>query len=152
MDNNGQFATFYVAGLYLGIEVFRVQEVNRYQAMTRVPLAPAVVSGLINLRGQIVTALDLRRRLELPDRPDDQYPTNVVVRVGEDAVSLLVDDVGDVIEVANDLLESAPATVTGVARELIRGVYKLDGALLLLLDLDKTVTVDEAPAPAEEAA
>lgn len=136
-----QFCTFYLDGLYLGVGVRQVQEVIRYQEMTRVPLAPNVVSGLINLRGQIVTAIDLRRRLGLPDRPADELPMNVVVRSDDGAVSLLVDEIGDVVEVDEDTFERAPETLRGVARELIRGVYKREGELLLVLDNNRATSV-----------
>lgn len=98
-----QYCTFYLDGLFLGVDVRKVQEVIRYQEMTRVPLAASVIQGLINLRGQIVTAVDLRRRLELNERPADQHPMNVVVRTEEGAVSLLVDEIGDVIETTEKL-------------------------------------------------
>jgi len=141
MEHEKQYCTFYVAGHYFGLEVLRVQEVIRYQQMTRVPLAPPVVRGLINLRGQIVTALDLRRRLELDDRPADQLPVNVVVQTDDGAVSLLVDEIGDVLDVEEKLFEPPPDTLTGTARELIRGAYKLNGRLMLLLDIDKALQV-----------
>jgi purine-binding chemotaxis protein CheW len=134
-----QFCTFYVDNLFLGIDVQQIQEVIRYQGMTRVPLAPAAVSGLINLRGQIVTAIDLRRRLDLPLRKPDESPMNVVVRDGENAVSLLVDRIGDVLEVDDDLFESPPSTVRSSARELIIGAYKLPDRLLLVLDTDRAL-------------
>ena len=91
MSVEQQFCTFCVDGLFFGVEVLKVQEVIRYQAMTPVPLAPAVVNGLINLRGQIVTAIDLRRALGLSDRPAGSLPMNVVVRTDDGVVSLLVD-------------------------------------------------------------
>jgi purine-binding chemotaxis protein CheW len=134
-----QFCTFFLEGLFFGIEVEKVQEVIRYQEMTRVPLAPSVVGGLINLRGQIVTAVDMRRRLGLSERPEDQLPMNVVVRTEDGAVSLLVDEIGDVLETEEESFERPPETVQGVARELIRGVYKLKGQLLLILDTDKAL-------------
>ncbi len=134
-----QFCTFFLEGLFFGIEVEKVQEVIRYQEMTRVPLAPSVVGGLINLRGQIVTAVDMRRRLGLSERPKDQLPMNVVVRTEDGAVSLLVDEIGDVLETEEESFERPPETVQGVARELIRGVYKLKGQLLLILDTDKAL-------------
>jgi purine-binding chemotaxis protein CheW len=132
-----QFCTFMVDGLYLGVEVHQVQEVLRFQEMTRVPLAPAVIAGLINLRGQIVTAIDLRTRLGLPERSEDALPMNVVVRTDESVMSLLVDEIGDVIDVGADVFEPTPRTLSGVARELVRGVYKLNGRLMLVLDIDK---------------
>jgi purine-binding chemotaxis protein CheW len=137
-----QFSTFYLDKLLFGVEVGKVQEVIRYQEMTRVPLASSVVTGLINLRGQIVTALDLRRRLELPQREAERLPMNVVVRSGEEAVSLLVDEIGDVLEVEDETFEQPPETLQGVARQLIRGAYKLKDRLLLILDTEKTVTLN----------
>src|SRR4051794_1631933 len=139
MGDEQQFCTFYVDGHYFGVDVLKVQEIIRYQEMTRVPLAPPEVLGLINLRGQIVTAIDLRRRLELRDRPADQLPLNVVVRTDDGAVSLLVDEIGDVLEVSEKLFERPPETLRGTARELIRGAYKLPDRLLLILDTERTV-------------
>ena len=144
MTNTKQFCTFFVNGLFFGIEVLKVQEVIRYQGMTRVPLAPATIQGLINLRGQIVTAVDLRRRLELPAREDEQLPMNVVVRSDDGAISLLVDEIGDVVEIQDDIYEHPPETLKGVARDLVTGVYKLKDRLLLILDTEKTVDLNAA--------
>lgn len=134
-----QYCTFYLDGQYFGLDVLQVQEIIRYQEMTRVPLGHPVVRGLINLRGQIVTAIDLRRRLELTERPTDQLPVNVVVQTDDGAVSLLVDEIGDVIEVPDSLFERPPETLQGIARELIRGVCKLPERMLLILDTQRTV-------------
>lgn len=134
-----QYGTFTIDNHLFGIEVSRIQEVIRSQRMTRVPLAPAVVGGLINLRGEIVTAIDLRRRLELPPRPDGVEPMNVVVRTRDGAVSLLVDEIGDVLDVSDETFEVPPGTVEGIALALIRGAHKLDGRLLLVLDTDRTI-------------
>ena len=134
-----QLTTFHLDKFLFGVEVSQVQEIIRYQEMTRVPLAPAMVVGLINLRGQIVTAIDLRRRLELADRPAGRLPANVIVRAGDEAVSLLVDEIGDVLEVEEEVFERSPETLQGIARELIQGAYKLKERLLLVLDTDKTV-------------
>jgi len=141
MSERQQFSTFFVDHLYFGIEVEKVQEVLRYQEMTRVPLAPPVVRGLINLRGQIVTALDLRRRLDLNERADGQLPMNVVVRTGDGGVSLLVDEIGDVVEVDEGTFERPPDTLNARARELIRGVHKLKGRLMHVLDTEKAIDV-----------
>lgn len=137
-----QLSTFFLDGLFFGIPVLNVQEVLRFQHMTPVPLAPRVVSGLINLRGQIVTAIDLRRRLHLPERPEGQDPMNVVTRTEDGAVSLLVDEIGDVIDVLDDDFESSPENVSDAIRGLIEGVYKLDKKLLLVLDVEKTVDLE----------
>jgi purine-binding chemotaxis protein CheW len=141
MSDSHQYCTFFADGHYFGLDVLKVQEIIRYQEMTGVPLAPPVVRGLINLRGQIVTALDLRRRLELRDRPADQLPVNVVVHTDDGAVSLLVDEIGDVMEVSEQAFERTPATLEGTARELIRGAYKLEDRLLLILDVERTVNL-----------
>ncbi len=144
MSARKQFSTFFLDGLFFGVEVENVQEVIRYQAMTRVPLAPPEVRGLINLRGQIVMALDLRRRLHLTDRPKDALPMNVVVRDDESALSLLVDEIGDVLEVDESAFERPPDTLQGSVRELILGAYKLKDRLLLTLDIAKIVRVGVA--------
>lgn len=141
MNEKKQFATFWADGLLFGVDVTRVQEVIRYQTMTAVPLSNDVVSGLINLRGQIVTALDLRRRLALKPRASDKSPMNVIVRTDDGAVSLLVDEIGDVLHVSEESWERAPATLDGPARELIIGAYKLADRLLLVLDADKTTSI-----------
>lgn len=138
-----QFSTFYLDGLYFGVEVLQVQEVIRYQKMTRVPLAPDAVEGLINLRGHIVTAIDLRRRVGLSPRAADDLPMNVVVRTDEGALSLLVDSIGDVVEVQDEQFEAVPETVKGRVADLVRGVYKLEGRLLLILDVERAVMVDD---------
>jgi purine-binding chemotaxis protein CheW len=141
MTDNRQFCTFYLDQLFFGVEVHKVQEVIRYQEMTRVPLASGVVRGPINLRGQIVTAIDLRRRLELTERPADCLPMNVVVRTDEGPMSLLVDEIGDFVEVEQDTFERPPETLHSIARELIRGAFKLKDQLLLTLDTEKAVQV-----------
>ena len=146
MSTANQYCTFYVEGLFFGVEVLRVQEVIRFQEMTPVPLASHVVSGLINLRGQIVTAIDLRRRLGLPDRDSSELPMNVVIRTDDGAVSLLVDQIGDVLEVDTDSYERPPETLSGVARQLVLGVYKLKDNLLLILNTDQTVDLLEKTA------
>jgi purine-binding chemotaxis protein CheW len=139
-----QFCTFFLNELYFGVEVLRVQEVLRSQPMTHVPLAPPAVRGLINLRGQIVTALDLRARLELPERIDGEPSMNVVIRSEDGAVSLLVDEIGDVVEISDDMFERPPDSLQGTARELVRGVYKLKDRLLLVLDTDRTAGLSGA--------
>lgn len=146
MAEEKQCCTFFLDGLFFGVGVQKVQEVIRFQEMTRVPQAPPVVGGLINLRGQIVTALDLRRRLELREREAGQRPMNVVVRTDDGVVSLLVDEIGDVVEVDQESFEPPPETLRGVARELVLGVYKLKDRLLLLLDTERVVNLDTSGA------
>lgn len=142
MSAERQYCTFVLGDLFLGIEVLQVQEVIRPQAVTRVPLGPKAVRGLINLRGQIVTAIELRERLGLPPRPATQDAMNVVVRTDEGAVSLLVDEIGDVIEVEDDQREVLPETLPPAARGLILGVYKLPSQLMLVLDLNAVLGLE----------
>ena len=147
MANSRQFCTFYLARLLFGVELDQVQEVIRYLELTDVPLAPSVIAGLLNLRGQIVTAVDLRRQLELDDRPADALPMNVVVRTADGPVSMLVDEIGDVVEVEEATFEPAPETLQGRLRTLILGVHKLDKHLMHVLDTSKACQV-EAQRPA----
>jgi purine-binding chemotaxis protein CheW len=136
---SGQLATFRLDGDLYGVEVEHVQEVLRSQQLTRVPLAPSAVAGLINLRGQVVTAIELRERLGRPPRPEGTDAVVIVVRLHGEAVSLLVDSIADVVDVDAADFESPPDTLEGSARDLIRGAYKLDGKLLLALDVQKVV-------------
>ena len=138
-QTSGQFSTFFVADMFFGVDVLHVQEVLRFQQMTAVPQAPDVIEGLINLRGQIVTAIDMRRRLHLPTRAADQTPMNIVVRTMDGAVSLLVDEIGDVLQMDASTYERPPDNLDPGARGLIRGVYKLKDRLLLVLDEERTV-------------
>jgi len=137
--NTQQFCTFFLKDQFFGVPVQQVQEVIRYQEMTRVPLVPPVIRGLINLRGQIVMAVDLRRRFGMEERLESELPMNVVVRTDDGAVSFLVDEIGDVLEVGEDSFESPPETLRGPARELVQGVYRLQERLMLVLDTERAV-------------
>jgi len=140
-----QFCTFKVDGLLFGVAVAGVQEVLRYQDMTGVPRAPEAVHGLINLRGQIVTALDLRCRLGMAPRAEETLPMNVIVRSRGEVVSLLVDEIGDVIDTAGLESEPAPANLPSRVQEVVRGVLPLPDGILLVLDADRAVDVSSAP-------
>jgi purine-binding chemotaxis protein CheW len=132
-------ATFYLDRFWFGVDVDRVQEVIRYQEITRVPLAPETVRGLINLRGQIVTALDLRQRLGLLDSPRDEPPVNLVVRVAGEIVSLLVDEIGDIVTVEREALEPPPENLAKELRPLVQGVCRLEDRCLIILDSERAV-------------
>ena len=136
----GQLATFWLDGDLYGVEVAHVQEVLKSQGLTRVPLAPTAVAGLINLRGQVVTAIELRERLGRPPRPEGTDAVVIVVRLHGEAVSLLVDSIADVVDVDANDFEAPPDTLEGQARDLIRGAYKLRGSLLLALDVQKALS------------
>jgi purine-binding chemotaxis protein CheW len=151
MAQPSQFCTFFLDHLMFGVELKGVQEVIRELQMTPVPLAPAVVSGLMNLRGQLVTAVDLRRRLELGAAKEGMQPMNVVVRSQDGAVSLLVDEIGDVVEVEEASFERPPETLQGKVRSMILGVHKLDDRLLHVLDIEKACQVGEGGETASQA-
>jgi len=133
------FCTFSLGAQQFGVAVEKVQEVIPFQEMTPVPLAPPEVMGLLNLRGQIVVAIDLRRRLGLPIAPPGRRPMNVVVRSEDGAVSLLVDEVGEVVDAGEETFEAPPDTLRIAERDLIRGAHKLEQGLLLILDTDRAV-------------
>ncbi|OJV80685.1 MAG: chemotaxis protein CheW [Cellulomonas sp. 73-92] len=131
-----QFVTFQVADCLYGIDVTGVQEVLPPQPRTPTPLAPPTVAGLVNLRGQVVLAVDLRKRLALPPREDDE-PMMVVVRVGSETVSLLVDRIGEVVTVGPESFAEPPETLPVALRALVRGAHRLPDRLLLVLDVDQ---------------
>lgn len=143
MAQTQQFCTFYLNKYLFGIELLKVQEVIQRLELTEVPLAPLVVRGLMNLRGQIVMGIDLRRQLEFPDGPEDMVPMNVVVRTGEESISLLVDEIGDVVEVGEDTFEPPPETLQGKVRTVILGVHKLEKRLMHVLDTERACALEE---------
>lgn len=136
-----QFATFNVGTLFFGIDVHDVQEIIRFQALTGVPLADSVVRGLINLRGQIITAIDLRRRMKVVENIAESDSMNIVVQTDQEKVSLIVDSVGDVLEVSAEAFEAVPPAVKTDVRALVTGVYKLPDKLMLVLNTKSAVTL-----------
>ncbi|MBO3459345.1 chemotaxis protein CheW [Aetokthonos hydrillicola Thurmond2011] len=145
-----QFCTFFLNGIYLGINVQNVQEVIRSQEITRVPLAPSDICGLINLRGKIVTVIDLKSSLEMnncdfpsvSESVDEQGGFNVVVCAEDEVVSLQVDDIGEIVQIKQENFEPPPATLKGRIRELLQGAYKLQEGFLLVLDAKKILDVE----------
>lgn len=136
-----QLCGFKIGNGYYAISVLEVQEVIKPHALTRVPSAPEYVRGLINLRGQIVTAISLRSLFGLKDEYGDDY-MNIIVRFGESLYSLMVDEILDVIDVEEETFEKTPDTLDQKLRRFINGVYKLNNKLLILLDLEKILNVD----------
>ena len=136
-----QYCTFWIDGLFFGVDVDDVQEVLRHQPMTSVPRASEGVRGLINLRGQIVTAVDLRVGLGLAPRDDAQLPMNVIVRSRGEVISLLVDDIGDVVDTDGLTLEQVPSNMPAEVQEVVLAVRPLADKLLLVLDADRAVEV-----------
>lgn len=146
MTSNRQLCIFSLGDELFGIEVNRVQEVLRSQQMTAVTLAPRFIRGLINLRGQIVMAIDLRQCLELSPFDRDHSPMNLVVRTEDGPISFLVDRIHDVVDVTEETFEGAPPNLHGVLRKLIRGTYPLRDKLLLALDVDALLNLIDSAA------
>ena len=144
MPSEKRYASCRVGDLLVGVPVDAVQEVTASAALTPVPLAPPVVSGLMNLRGRIVTAIDLRRSLHLADRPVDQSPISLILRTDGGSIGLQVDAVGDVLDVDENDFEPPTGTLRGQLRELITGAYKLDRGLLLVLNTERVVEESNA--------
>ena len=134
-----EFVTFTIAGQMFGLPIACVQDGFKPARITRVPLAGAEIAGVLNLRGRIVTAIDMRRRLGLPPNAAGLASMNVVVRTADGAVSLLVDEIGDVVDMDASTCERPPDNLAPAARELIGGVYKLEDRLLLVLDEERAV-------------
>ena len=137
MNQENLYCTFFIGDQFYGIPVADVQEVLQSQPLTRAPLAPAAVAGLMNLRGQIVTAVDVSRVLRSEAAQQTEDKMNLVIRHESSEVSLLVDSIGDVVPVDEEAVERPPETLQGVAREFIRGISALEGKLLLLVDVHR---------------
>jgi purine-binding chemotaxis protein CheW len=146
--SSSQYATFEVDDQLFGVPVAIVQEVLSFSEYTPVPLAPRAVGGLFNLRGQVIAAVDLRVQLGLPPRDLDGPAMNVIVRTEDESVSLLVDRIGEVVDLHEDAFEPPPDTLHGPTRELINGAFKLDGRLMLALDTARAT--DTGPGPAAQ--
>jgi purine-binding chemotaxis protein CheW len=134
-----QLSTFRIADRLFGIDVGHVQEALKFAPLTRVPLAPPGVGGLLNLRGHIVTALDLRQRLALPPRAPGARPMNLILRAEDGPLSLMVDEIDEVISVDPAWIEPVPATLTGPGSDLLICVLKAPGGLVLVLDAERAV-------------
>jgi purine-binding chemotaxis protein CheW len=143
-----QFTTFYLNDTYFGIDIQTVREIIRHRLTTPIPLAPPDICGLIDLRGQIIPVVDLQSRLGIPNdsslpaiADEDRY--NIILRDDNELVSLLVSDIGDVLELSDEDFEPPIATLQGAIRSFVRGAYKLDDRLLLILDPEKVLEAKE---------
>jgi purine-binding chemotaxis protein CheW len=141
------FVSFRLGTQWLGVPVVRVQEVLASQTIFPVPLAPAEVAGFLNLRGQIVTVIDVGHRLGLPARRPEEGGMNIVVRVEDELFSLLVDEVGDVVEAGVTELESLPPTLTARWRAFCESVIRLPSGLLVVMSIDRTLGIAAGEAP-----
>src|SRR5690242_12787212 len=134
-----QYATFEVADQLFGVTVDAVQEVLMFNEYTTVPLAPKAVGGLFNLRGQVIAAVDLRVQLGLPPQSLSGPVMNVILRGDDEPVSLLVDRIGEVIDLDDADFELPPRTLTGPTRELVTGTVQLTGRLMLAVDVARAL-------------
>ena len=140
------FVTMTVAEQLFGIPVLTVQDVLGAQKVTRIPLAPREVAGALNLRGRIVTAIDMRLRLGLEPRPAEDPGMSVVVEHGGELYSLVLDSVGEVLTVPADRFERNPPTLDARWREVSSGVYRLDDQLLVVLEVERLLDFEQAAA------
>ncbi len=145
-----QICTFFLNGIYCGIEIEEIQEIVRQQSLTRIPLAPPDIRGLMNLRGQVMPVVDLPYRLGLRSilsNDEEEITYNIVVNTAEDVVSFIVDAIGDIVECSIDKFEPPPATLTGHVRSFIKSAYKLDRGFLLILNSQKILDATLAVLP-----
>ncbi|MBI1207927.1 MAG: chemotaxis protein CheW [Azospirillum sp.] len=134
---NLDFVTMTIADQLFGIPVLQVQDVLGHQRITRIPLAPPEVAGSLNLRGRIVTAIDVRLRMGLAARPKNKPEMSIVVDLRGELYSLIVDSVGEVLSLSNDDFERNPATLDQRWREVSTGIYRLNNQLMVVLDVSR---------------
>ncbi|MBN1844058.1 MAG: chemotaxis protein CheW [Sedimentisphaerales bacterium] len=134
-----ELVTFYIGDLLMGIDIQQVQEIHSHLELTGVPQAPSIVRGVINLRGQVVTILDLRRILDLGQTDPSGQNRTVVIRQNKENLGLLVDRLGDVITISGAQIESPPANVNDVDSQFFEGICALPSNLLMILQVDKIV-------------
>ncbi|MCD6224246.1 MAG: chemotaxis protein CheW [Deltaproteobacteria bacterium] len=142
-NNSMEFATFYIGDALCGMDILRIQEINKQMEMTRVPQAPNYVSGILNLRGQIVTVIDLNKKLGLTTTgsiKDDRR--NIIVKSQEEYVGLLVDRISDVVKVDWDKVEPPPASMDGLQGKFFKGVYKTEKSLVGILEMEEVLKED----------
>jgi purine-binding chemotaxis protein CheW len=146
MSAKQRYSTFFLNGSCFGVHVEKVQEVMEFQNITPIPLAPPVLPGIINLRGQILTTFDLKTRLNLSSAGSDAPPMMMVIQTSEGPMNLLVDKIGPVLDVDTDLFEDPTETLKPAVRAVTTHVCKLEAQLLLVLDTEKIIRI---PADAE---
>tara|TARA_B100001123_G_scaffold149130_1_gene172710 strand:- start:905 stop:1378 length:474 start_codon:yes stop_codon:yes gene_type:complete len=136
-----EFITMQIGDYYFGIPVLVVQDVLRSHKIMKIPLTPSMVAGSLNLRGRIVTAIDMRKRMGMSSFEDLNKPMHVVVSYRDELFSLLVDKVGDVMSLEMNQFEKTPSNLQNEWREMAAGVFKLDGKLLIILDVSGIIGI-----------
>ncbi|UCC45265.1 MAG: chemotaxis protein CheW [Candidatus Zixiibacteriota bacterium] len=142
-DNELQLVSFKIGSEEFGVDILKVQEINRMVDITRVPQAPHYVQGVINLRGKVIPVVDLRKRFNLEVQEHDKNTRIIVVDIGGTIMGMIVDAVSEVLRLTAGTIEPPPEIVTGINAEYIKGVAKLEDRLLIFLDLSKVIDVDE---------
>lgn len=137
-----EIASFYLGDALMGVGIENVEEINHHVALTPVPHAPACVRGVMNLRGSVVTVIDLRTLLGLEPGVISRQTCNVVVRSGGEQIGLLADKVGDVVLARRQAIEPPPANVAGTEGRFLRGVCKLERELLIILDVEQVLAAE----------
>jgi purine-binding chemotaxis protein CheW len=134
-----QLVTFNVGEEEFAVDILNVQEINRMTDLTRVPNSPAYIKGVINLRGKVIPIIDLRKRLELAFKENDSNTRIIVIEINEKVVGFIVDRVNEVMRISKDNMESPPTMVSGIDKDFITYIAKLEDRLLILLDLEKVI-------------
>lgn len=145
-ESSAEFLSLCVGGQWFGIPVLKVQDVLAKQRIAPIPLSPPEVAGSINLRGRIVTVIDMRVKLGLGPAPEGTEAMSVVVEYRDEAYSVMVDEVGDVLELKESDFEPTPVTLNSPWRELCDGLYRLEDYLLLVLDVERFIGLPEKQA------
>ena len=143
-DKTKEFVTFTIAGQLFGIPVLQIQDVLSSYRITRIPLAPPEITGSLNLRGRVVTAIDVRLRLGLPPRTADANSMSIVAENGGELYSLMVDSVGEVLALPHSAYERNPPTLDATFRAFSDGIYRLNDQLLVVLDVNRVLDYDHA--------
>ena len=138
-----ELATFYVRNALCGMDILKVQEINKIMQMTKVPQAPEYVLGILNLRGQIVTIIDLGKKLGLGSTDISQDTRNIIVNSSGGHVGLLVRQISDVVAADMEKKERPPANMGGIQGEFFTGVFKTDTELIGILDVDKVLGIED---------
>ena len=139
-DNYTQFVTMTIAGQLFGIPTEEIQDAHILESITRIPLAPPEIEGALNIRGKIVTAVSLRKRLGLPPRESDGRNMSIVVEYKGELYSLLIDTIGDVLSLSDKSFEKNPPTLDARWRDISAGVYRLDDQLMIMTNVPRLLS------------
>lgn len=134
-----EFSTFYVGGALCGINILSIQEINKHFEITKVPQSADYIKGILNLRGRIVTIIDLGKKLGLDPVTEDKDNRNIIVNSEDEHIGLLVDSISDVVLAQSEAIEPAPSNIGGVKGKFFQGVLKTESQLIGILDIDEVL-------------